>query len=133
MSTPPIVLGPAISRALAAIFLLMGTGFAAISLWLLSLRELQGNPELGVVSFAITFSAFFIFLGWRFWQSAGNSELAPDSHWRRLGFCLLCFALASTLLWNWVVALFPLVVGGICLMKDRAIGDRMAKALAFFP
>lgn len=134
MSTPPIVLGPVFSRAMAAVFLLMGAGLAAISLALLHVPKLEAEADFSMI-FPLTFpfSAFFLFLAWRCWQSAGKPEFAPDSHWRRLGFCLLCFALAGTLLWKWVVALFPLVVGGICLMKDRAIGDKIAKVLQWIP
>lgn len=133
MSTPPIILGAIPSRAIATVCLLLGACFAAISIFLLYLPKLQADPDLSIITFPVTFGVFFLFLAWRFWQSAGKTELAPTSHWRLLGFGLLGFALISMLLWNWVVALFPFFVGGFCLLKVRAIDDRITKILWWIP
>lgn len=133
MNTPPIVLGKVSSRILAALSLLLGSCLVAIAVMLLNASGPSVDVETGIVTFPISFAAFFLFLAWRFWQSPQQQALGEESHWRRLAIFMFVLALAGIVLWHWIAALFPAIIGILCLMKHRAIGDRIASFIARFP
>jgi hypothetical protein len=113
-----------------------GIALVMFSGWLLTLVVIADFSQLRspfAAGFTLSFSIGLVFavVAWRlFFRNAScNAELMSIAGWRNLAWVLFATAIASSVLLHWVSALPPLVIAGICLLKD----PKVAQWLLLFP